>query len=406
MRYSTLIPALLFLAVCRTAPAVTLAEAIDAAVMKQPGADLADAQLGESRAIAEQASSLFARDPEFALEHFNDGVGSGDGVREWDAGVQAPIWLPGQRATRRAVAQAASAQAQGLSQAQRWTAAQTVRTYLWNVLFARAHAEHAASAATESQRLQTAVERRVQAGDLPRSELLLAQRETLNRERELLRATADRSAAEERWRYVTGFDDVPEDYLEAEAADAVIRDDHPGLARELADFERAKANRDRVRGERRAPPTLKLGARHERGPNGDSWNDALALGVNIPFGLSSQSAPELAASELELLRAGAARDGARRTLVEDLIAVNAELEFARAALDTARQSHQLAEESLRLLQRAFEIGEADLFRLLQVRAQALDAAWDERRLELEVGRDVAARNQALGIVPESPRTAR
>lgn len=385
---------------CQSTAAVTLAEAVDATVLKQPGGEIADARLSESRAITHQASSLFARDPKFVLEHYNDGLGSSDGAREWNAGMQAPIWLPGQRAARRAVAQAAAGQAEAFTRARRWNAADLVRARLWNVVLARARAEHAEAATAETRRLETAVEKRVLAGDLPRSELLLAQRETLGRESELLRANADRGAAEERWRYVTGLDEVPVDFQEAEAGDGGIHNDHPGVALELADLERAIATRDRVRGERRASPTLSLGARHERGPDGEPWNDAVALGVNVPFGLDSQSAPDVAAAELELLRARAARDKAVGVLEENLIAARAELGFAREALETARRSRRLAEESLGLQERAFEVGEADLFRLLQVRAQALEARWDERRLELQVGRGVAACNQALGIVPE------
>ncbi len=61
--------------------AVTLAEALAAAVQLQPGA--------EGAAQAAQAKSLFAADPSLNLQHFNDGIGSDDGAREWEAGMAA-----------------------------------------------------------------------------------------------------------------------------------------------------------------------------------------------------------------------------------------------------------------------------------------------------------------------------
>lgn len=392
--------ALFLLTVLQPVQALTLGEAVDAALRRQPGTGLAEARLLESRAIETQASSLFARDPEFTLQHYNDGVGSGDGAREWDAALELPLWLPGQRAGRRAVAQAAAAQAEGLARAQRWNAADRVRNRLWSVLITKARAEHAATAVAQARQLEVAVERRVQAGELPQSELLLAQRETLGREGDLLRATADQVTAHERWRYVTGLEDIPIDYLESAAVDGGIEDGHPALARYLSDFRRAVANRDRVRSERRANPILSLGGKRERNPGGEPWNDALALGLNFPFGLRTHKAPGLAAAEWELLEAETAWDGARRALEESLIAARSELEFSRQALDTVRQAHKLAAESVRLLERAFEIGEADLFRLLQIRKQAIDAAWDVRRLELQVGSNIASYNQALGVLPE------
>src|SRR5690606_16437542 len=86
------------------AGAATLAEAIDAALMITPGAQLTDARRAEGDAIERQASSLFADDLALTIDHFNDGIGSGDGAREWEAAIQAPIWLPGQRAARHAMA--------------------------------------------------------------------------------------------------------------------------------------------------------------------------------------------------------------------------------------------------------------------------------------------------------------
>ncbi len=58
-----------------------LAEALAAAVQLQPGA--------EGAAQAAQAKSLFAADPSLNLQHFNDGIGSDDGAREWEAGMAA-----------------------------------------------------------------------------------------------------------------------------------------------------------------------------------------------------------------------------------------------------------------------------------------------------------------------------
>jgi outer membrane protein TolC len=55
---------------------------------------------------------------------------------------------------------------------------------------------------------------------------------------------------------------------------------------------------------------------------------------------------------------------------------------------------------LRLTRRGFELGESDLFTLLQARAQALAAERDLRLRRLELGRATARFNQALGVIPE------
>ena len=35
------------------------------------------------------------------LRHQNDKIGSGRNQREWEAGLDIPVWLPGQRAARK-----------------------------------------------------------------------------------------------------------------------------------------------------------------------------------------------------------------------------------------------------------------------------------------------------------------
>jgi outer membrane protein TolC len=382
------------------APAVTLAEAVDAALAVVPGGELHEARRHEGDAIRRQAGSLFAKDPVITLDHYNDGIGSGDGAREWEAAVRAPIWLPGQRAARRALAEAALDQAEALMQSRRWQVAGEVRERLWAVVIARARVEHEERALADARRLEEAVERRVAAGESPRSELLLARRETLLQETALLAARSARDTAEADWRYYTGLAGIPSDYRETEATGRNVDETHPGLALHIAAAERAAAAREQARSDRRDNPVVSLGARRERDDRGDPWNDAIALGIEVPIGLPSQSAPAIAAAEYAMTEAQVARLEALRTLEEEVRRAEAQLKHTRAALATVRRAGEIAAESLRLAQVAFDVGEEDLFKLLEVRKRALEAEWAVRRLELAEGQDLARYNQALGVVPQ------
>jgi outer membrane protein TolC len=382
------------------AVALTLSEAVDAALAVVPGQGLPEARRLEGEAIRRQAGGLFADDLAITLDHYNDGIGSSDGAREWEVAVKAPIWLPGQRAARRAVAEAALDQAQALSRSRRWQAAGEVRERLWSVVITRARVEHEERALADVRRLEEAVARRVAAGESPRSELLLAQRETLLQETALLAAKSARDIAQADWRYYTGLEDIPSDYLEAQAEARTVDETHPGLALHIAAAARAAAAREQARSERRDNPVLSLGARRERDDGTDPWNDAIALGIEVPFGLPAQSAPAIAAAEYAMTEAQVARLQALRTLEEEARRAAAELEHTRTALATVRRAGEIAAESLRLAQAAYDVGEEDLFKLLQVRARALEAEWTVRRMELAEGQDLARYNQALGIVPQ------
>ncbi len=90
----------------------------------------------------------------------------------------------------------------------------------------------------------------------------------------------------------------------------------------------------------------------------------------------------------------------RRELEVAFIHAAAQKQRALKELRLAEQQQQLAAEGLRLTQRAFELGESDLFTLLRARAQALESERTLRIRRLDVGRAIAAYNQALGVIPE------
>lgn len=380
--------------------ALTLAEAVAAAAERQPGAELESARAAEGAALATQADSLFAGDPALDVQHYNDGIGSGAGAREWEAGLSAPLWLPGQRAARHGVAAAVARQAGSAGIERRWRVAGEVRRRLWDVLAAERRAARLAQALADARTLEASVARRMAAGDLARPDLLLAQRDALTQAAADIEARGALQLARSRWQAYTGFADVPEPALETEAPAQEPDLTHPGLVTLQAAAARAGAERDRVRRERRASPTLSLGARHERGRRDDPWNDAIGVGVQVPLGLPSQSAPALGAAEYAYTEATLDLRRAQLALIEELAAARSELEHARAALVLLREAAAAAGESLRRARAAFDLGEESLPALLLVRAQVLDAGARLEETELRVGRGVATVNQLQGQVPQ------
>jgi outer membrane protein TolC len=202
------------------------------------------------------------------------------------------------------------------------------------------------------------------------------------------------------WQFNTGLTALPDNYLETAAPDNGISDSHPGLAQAMAAVSRATADLERARRQRFGNPMLSLGTRLERGAAPDHWNTAIALGVNVPLGLASQSAPAIAAANYALTEASVERARVRRSLQEMLMIAQRQLALVRRSLATAQQVEKLARQSLHMTRRAFSLGEVDLFTLLQMRSQVLNKTWDATRLKLEKGRDIARLNQALGVVPQ------
>ena len=378
----------------------TLPAVIQAGVARNPDMPLTDAIRGQGQATRTQASSLFADDPAFMLRHETDAMNSDDGYRQWESGLAMPLWLPGQRDRRVKVADATEREADAFQQLTIWQVAGQLRELLWANQIAETELILARHALQSAQALEANVARRVQAGELARTDLILAQKETLAREIELATAVSARDARLMHYRHLTGLDVVPLDIREAAVEGTETPEDHPALSAVQETLARANADREQIRGEHRANPVLMVGGKAERPGSGMSYDSAVIVEISLPLGTKGQATVRNAAVERSYAEAMTAYNRTRMELEHDLHAAIADKQLAARSLQLAEQQNALATESQQLMQRAFELGESDLFILLQTRAQALTAERDFNLRRLEQGRAVARVNQALGVIPE------
>jgi len=387
------------LAIAPTAPAGTLAEAVSAAVARADQGPRAEALRQQGLAVRTQADSLVAQDPALRVKHLSDRLNDDTGYYEWEAMVDLPVWLPGQRSARRALADALGIQADALERYLRWELAGRVREAAWAVALAEGHARLAEQALSDAKTLETQVTRRVSAGELARVDLLLAQQEALAREVERQTARSDLDLAAQRFALLTDTRTLPVPLEEPVVHTPELPADHPGLAAAEANLAQARAERGRVASERRANPTLSLGGKRTRDNRDSDPYTALALEVSIPFGLGSQSAPRLAEAERGYTDSATERKRLHRELETELALARTTYAAAKEALTLARRQRTLAAEALGLMQRGFELGEIDLATLLRERTRAREAERAQETKRLELGRAAARLNQALGVVP-------
>lgn len=402
MRKIYLVPCLV-LAVCTLQAEtreLTLPAVVQAAFERSPERGLSDAMHQQGQAIRQQASSLLAGDPSFLLRHENDAVGGDDGYRQWESGLGMPMWLPGQRDRRGKVADTAENEAQAVNKLYLWQVAGQMRELLWSLNIAQAERALARQAVDSAINLEDDIQKRVTAGELARTDLILAQKETLLQEADQVAADSAYETLLGDYRLVTGLSYIPL-HLDEVGSDATrISDSHPALVAARITSERVRAERDQVRGEKRANPLLYLGSKTERPESGESYDTALVVQINVPLGTSGHAAPNIAAAELRLSEAVSELARVRRNLENNLIEATEEKNRTSRTAELSKRQRQLAEEGLRLTRRSFELGETDVFTLLQARTQALNSRHDLRISHLQQGRALARYNQALGVIPE------
>ncbi|MCF7991201.1 MAG: TolC family protein [Thiohalocapsa sp.] len=387
------------------AQATTLGETVSKALELANQQSRVAALRGEGRAIETQARSLTAADPALRLKLLSDRATENDGAYELEAMVDMPLWLPGQRGARVALAQALGARADALQRLLRWEMAGLVREAAWTAALADGRRRQAAAALAAARSLEATVRKRTVAGELAKMDLLVARQETLTLEGALSAAEREQAQAVAALAQLTGAQQIPQPLPDAEpggdmASAATLPDTHPLLASGGGALSQAQAERERERADRRGNPVLSIGGQRARDDRALDAVDAIQLEVSLPFGLKRQAAPRIAAAERayteQLAELHRIRREAQRTLEASVLADQG----AAAALVAAERRAALAAEALSLARRAFDLGEADLTTLLRAEERAREANLDSELRRLERGRAISRLNQALGVIPQ------
>jgi outer membrane protein TolC len=379
-------------------PGLQLGQVVRFATERLPERARPAARQSEARALDRRASAWLPANPAVELTHYNDAVGTAAGNREWEAGLDLPLWRPGQKAARAAVAEGAAAQAEAGRRAVRLKAAGAVREMLWALALQRNRVALVRTELETARSLRAKVARRLELGDLARTDLLMARERVAQKETALTEARSRLRVLRSRYRRLTGLERVPKGWREERAEAGPALSGHPAVARAARAVQRLRAQRDLAGEESSASPSLLLGSRRERAADGTTVNSLLAS-VRVPLGLATQRRQKQAAVGVELAAAQARLDRARRRARQSLDRAGEAIAAARQTLDQARSRERMARDSRDLARKAFDAGEYDLIDLIKVQEKFAGARRDRARRELTLQRAVARYNQAAGEIP-------
>ena len=399
---------------------VSISVALEAAWQRAVAARESEGQRRRAGAEAVAAGSRWAAPPSLALGYRSDRLQQNTGSRETEVAVALPLWLPGQRSARASTASSAQAQALAAEQAARWRLAGEVREAAWQLAAAQADAAQATGLATALQQLAEDVQRRVNAGDLARADLLAAQAEQLAAQAQQTETAQRLQAARAQWTLLTGLAAMPAlappsaaaaptpgapgtegaastAPTPASAADALAGHPELELARQTTVLARQRLAL--LRHSRREAPELSLGLRQEVGGRGQAAQGSVAVALRLPFGTDARNAPLEAAtaSELDLAETQAQRLH-ERLLSEAATARQAE-GSAQAQLQAETARARLLRERAGLIDASFRAGETPLPELLRALAAAAQADAAVARQSTALGLAQARLQQTLGQLP-------
>ena len=343
-------------------------------------------------------NTLFAAPAIANLSHYNDAIGSSDGFQEWEGGVDLPLWLPGQKQKQQAVSDKIAAELPAYQQQLRLQASGEVRQLLWQVKLAEVQLEQATIAWQTAQKLEQDVEHRVKAGDLPRTEGLLASSNTL----ETLSKKADAAALLKQqlnvYALITGETALPSVVVEEVAQTVDWKQTHPRLLLQDQVIARLQAEMGVAQFDAAVNPNLAVGVRRERGDFDESFNNSLGLGISFAFDDSRFSQPAIAKAGAELADAQVERQALLRELDTRFLTRKQQLASTQEQLALVSKQDATTQQYYQLQKRAFDLGELNLIDLLRSQMLANTSQSRKRELEVQIKQQKAALNQALGVI--------
>lgn len=379
------------------AATATLKAAVENAWSRSAALATLIAQQDETAAARASARSWIAGSPTLGLARRADrGSGLRD-QRESEVSLSAPLWLPGQRSAREALAARTSEEASAQLLQARLAVAGEVRTRLWEAAGAREALAEKEDHLHHMEQLSADVDRRVKAGDLARSDGLLAQQEVLAAQVDVAMARTRAAQALARYRLLTGFPDLPS--LDPEPLRESVTPMNARLAAARATELRAQAGLRLAGATRSAPPSVAVTVRREQERNLGEPTTSIGLAVQIPLGSAARNRPAETLARTQIAAAAAEAAQAEALVESDAALAQEQVRNAETALAAATRRAAALHEHTALIEKAFRLGERQLADVLRSNALTHEADVAERQQRVALGLAHAQVNQARGILP-------
>lgn len=404
--------ALLFMRSTATGACDTLAAAVDAALVHDPGRLEQAAEKVLADAIANNADRWLADGASLYGSWISDSASDSAGLREYEGGLSLPLRLPAERIALAGEAAAALHAAESFAEARHLAVAGRVREAWWDLQERRVRTAMAEHELEHLSELNALVGELVEQGHAAPLDLDLARAELASAQAKAVQALGENTAATRTWHALTGCDAPPgvgpeyrsSGVSEPEATGTFSMSDDPSEADprlQLADAKVrfARAALHVARAKPGLAPSLGILVRRERGAAAASWIDSIGISLTIPVGRSGARVRAL--GEAARMLAAAEADNARlqRSLRIDIATSTARQEASLKALNASVERTALAEAALERARRAWSAGAWDTSALLRLEGLAAEARLDEALARVTVGRLTDHLQQSLGVLP-------
>lgn len=378
---------------------LTLHDLVEKALPHYPNSQLLAAKKRELEARQIQAKSFLPGSAALVLRNQNDVLLSRNGEIEWEAGIEMPIWLSGQRAARAAIADVSASNLNQDQQLLHLQLAGMVRDALWDIELMQGLYDIAELKWTAAKQLEQDVQKRVNLGDMSQKELFIAQSETLLAENENIAAQAEVQHAKFRYINLTGLREIPSIYAEQKSTKLDVDESHPALLEANGKVALSNQMRNLTKIETRENPTVTIGTRSLRGANDTQYNNSLGIILRIPLQSAVRNAPLQAAAETNYTQQQVNLSALKIMLAAAMHEAEHNLEVGEQQLNVLAKQQLIAQKSLHAVRTGFKLGEIELIEVMRAQTQAFNVDKNLKNQQIQQQWNTARYNQAVGELP-------
>jgi len=376
----------LALALPAGAAALTLHQAIEMALARDPQLAALEKERQAAEFARDASRAFLAQNPVLSVEA-GPQFGENQAFAAYIVALEQPLELGGQGGARRAATDAAVERTTVQIALRRRTLASAVREQYAQAVGAAERERLAGADADFATRAAEVADARLAEGKLSRLARNAALVEQARALRSRAAASVESAQARAQLRSTISLPvDAPME-VEGTLAEMARRTAAPMPERvQRLELQEAQLQRDESAAranlaDAAATPTLDVSASFER----ESGSDRLSAIVSIPLPLFDRNAAERATARTELARSQAQLVATERAVVADIAAARTRLDAARAAVDAFQEGAlQALEENVALATEAFRAGEIGATEFIPLRREALEGrlAWLQALEEL------------------------
>ncbi|WP_028455983.1 TolC family protein [Chitinilyticum litopenaei] len=332
--------------------------------------------------------------PKLGVSHTSDQLNANQGRREWEVGVDIPLWRPGQRSNAMDAATVEQRAFLARQSFEKWKLAGELREAWWEARLSEAEVRNAGRKLELLARINADTARKLKAGEVAPLEANQAKQAELDARRELALARAAHDKAFRSFQLISMGAELPDQAEVLQNSDP----EHPALSSAALETESANVQLKKTSSSSVGTPELALSYTSERDAFDEPYRGRVKLGLVIPWGGGAQNRAQVAAINAALSTAQINREQiVRQIAMQQRVAVN-ELQLARDNAANAGELLELAREKSVWVQKGYQKGQFDLAFYLKTLQEEWLAQSLQAKSELEVARAISRSNQANGVI--------